>query len=181
VVGADTLAEKYGADTARMFVLSNAPPEREVDWRAEGAAGTYRFLGRVYRFATRNLDRAGQPAGSSDKKVLRKLHQTVRKVTEDFETRWHFNTCIAAVSELVNLLYAEEANIGRATKGRCSATPGPPSMPCSPKKKRRRFRSRSTESSAPASTRRLERLGRTWKDPPWPTPRYSRFSTASRW
>jgi leucyl-tRNA synthetase len=114
VVGADMLAEKYGADTARMFVLFAAPPEKEVDWRAEGADGIYRFLGRVYRFATRNMDRGGQPAGSSDKKVLRKLHQTLRKVTEDFETRWHFNTCIASVMELVNVLYAEEANIGGA-------------------------------------------------------------------
>jgi leucyl-tRNA synthetase len=114
VVGADMLAEKYGADTARMFVLFAAPPEKEVDWRWEGADGIYRFLGRVYRFVTRNVDKLGQPAGSSDKKVLRKLHQTVKKVTEDFETRWHFNTCIASVMELVNLLYAEEANIGGA-------------------------------------------------------------------
>jgi leucyl-tRNA synthetase len=97
-----------------MFVLFAAPPEKEVDWRWEGADGIYRFLGRVYRFVTRNVDKLGQPAGSSDKKVLRKLHQTVKKVTEDFETRWHFNTCIASVMELVNLLYAEEANIGGA-------------------------------------------------------------------
>ena len=114
VVGADPLAEKYGADTARMFVLFAAPPEKEVDWRWEGADGIYRFLGRVYRFVTRNIERAGQPAGASDKKVLRKLHQTLRKITEDFETRWHFNTCIASVMELLNVLYAEEANIGGA-------------------------------------------------------------------
>ena len=55
VVGADFLAEKFGADTARMFVLFAAPPEKEVDWRVEGAEGIYRFLGRVYRFATRNI------------------------------------------------------------------------------------------------------------------------------
>ena len=59
VVGADLLAEKFGADTARMFVLFAAPPEKEVDWRDEGAEGIYRFLGRVYRFATRNV---GRPA-----------------------------------------------------------------------------------------------------------------------
>ena len=58
VVGADMLAEKFGADTARMFVLFAAPPEKEVDWRFEGAEGIYRFLGRVYRFATRNVGRA---------------------------------------------------------------------------------------------------------------------------
>jgi leucyl-tRNA synthetase len=114
VVGADMLAEKYGADTARMFVLFAAPPEREVDWRWEGADGIYRFLGRVYRFVTRNIDRVGPSQGSSDKKVIRKLHQTLKRVTEDFETRWHFNTCIAAVMELMNVLIEEEANIGGA-------------------------------------------------------------------
>jgi leucyl-tRNA synthetase len=120
VVGADMLAEKFGADTSRMFVLFAAPPEREVDWRWEGAEGVYRFLGRVYRFATRNIGgaavgaEAGAEPGASDRKVLRKLHQTLKKITEDFESRWHFNTCIASVMELVNVLYAEEASIGPA-------------------------------------------------------------------
>jgi len=114
VVGADAIAEKYGADTARMFVLFAAPPEREVDWRAEGVEGIHRFLGRVYRFVTRNLDRGSAAPGASDKKVLRKLHQTLRKITEDFESRWHFNTCIASVMELVNVLYDEEPEISSA-------------------------------------------------------------------
>ncbi|MGA3095983.1 MAG: leucine--tRNA ligase [Bryobacteraceae bacterium] len=114
VVGADVIAEKYGADTARMFVLFAAPPEREVDWRAEGVEGIHRFLGRVYRFVTRNLDRDDAAPGASDKKVLRKLHQTLRKITEDFESRWHFNTCIASVMELVNVLYDEEPDISSA-------------------------------------------------------------------
>jgi leucyl-tRNA synthetase len=113
VVGADSLADELGTDTARMFVLFAAPPEKEVDWRREGAEGVYRFLGRVYRFATRNAGSAGG-SGESDRKVLRKLHQTVKKITEDFETRWHFNTCIASIMELVNVLYAEEANISAA-------------------------------------------------------------------
>jgi leucyl-tRNA synthetase len=114
VVGADMLAEKYGADTARMFVLFAAPPEKEVDWRWEGADGIYRFLGRVYRFATRNVGVARDLPENADKKALRKLHQVLRKVTEDFETRWHFNTCIASVMELVNVLYAEEESISGA-------------------------------------------------------------------
>ncbi|HEY2018548.1 MAG TPA: leucine--tRNA ligase [Bryobacteraceae bacterium] len=115
VVGADMLAEKFGADTARMFVLFAAPPEKEVDWRTEGAEGIYRFLGRVYRFATRNAAPVpNAPAGPSDKKVLRKLHQTLRSITEDFETRWHFNSCIAKIMEFVNVIYAEEANISPA-------------------------------------------------------------------
>ncbi len=117
VVGADMLAEKYGADTARMFVLFAAPPEREVDWRWEGADGIYRFLGRVYRFVTRNVERIGTSTGTSDRKVIRKLHQTLQKITEDFETRWHFNTCIAGVMELMNVLIEEEANIGGAAMG----------------------------------------------------------------
>jgi len=120
VVGADMLAEKFGADTARMFVLFAGPPEKEIDWRNESAEGVYRFLGRVYRFVTRNISEPtpGEPrplgSGSSDKKVLRKLHQTVKKITEDFESRWHFNTCIASIMELVNVLYAEEENISGA-------------------------------------------------------------------
>ena len=112
VVGADMLAEKFGADTARLFVLFAAPPEKEVDWRWEGAEGIYRFLGRVFRFVTRTAGSGG--SGASDRKVLRKLHQTLKKITEDFETRWHFNTCIAAVMELVNVLYDEEKNLSSA-------------------------------------------------------------------
>ena len=112
VVGADMLAERFGADTARMFVLFAAPPEKEVDWRSEGAEGIYRFLGRVYRFATRNIGRSGfPPPGDADRTVLRKLHQTLRKITEDFETRWHFNTCISSIMELMNVLYAAEREI----------------------------------------------------------------------
>ncbi len=112
VVGADMLAERFGADTARMFVLFAAPPEKEVDWRSEGAEGIYRFLGRVYRFATRNTGRTDfPPPGEADRKVIRKLHQTLKKITEDFETRWHFNTCISSIMELVNVLYAEEKGI----------------------------------------------------------------------
>ncbi|HUB80502.1 MAG TPA: leucine--tRNA ligase [Bryobacteraceae bacterium] len=113
VVGADSLADELGTDTARLFVLFAAPPEKEVDWRREGAEGIYRFLGRVYRFATRNWASPGG-SGEADRKVLRKLHQTVKKITEDFETRWHFNTCIASIMELVNVLYAEEAGISAA-------------------------------------------------------------------
>jgi leucyl-tRNA synthetase len=121
VVGADMLAEKFGADTARMFVLFAAPPEKEVDWRVEGAEGIYRFLGRVYRFATRNTP-AEPRVADADRKILRKLHQTLRKITEDFETRWHFNTCIASIMELVNQLYAEEHSISAAAMPRILET-----------------------------------------------------------
>ncbi len=120
VVGADMLAERFGADTARMFVLFAAPPEKEVDWRSEGAEGIYRFLGRVYRFATRNIGRTDFPApNSADREVLRKLHQTLKKITEDFETRWHFNTCISSIMELMNVLYAAERDI--SAEAMCAA------------------------------------------------------------
>ena len=120
VVGADMLAERFGADTARMFVLFAAPPEKEVDWRFEGAEGIYRFLGRVYRFATRNTGRTDFPApNETDRAIRRKLHQTLKKITEDFETRWHFNTCISSVMELVNVLYAEEEKISAEPMCEC--------------------------------------------------------------
>ena len=114
VVSADMLAEKFGADTARMFVLFAGPPEKEIDWRNDSAEGIYRFLGRVYRFVTRTVGQASDLPGAADKKVLRKLHQTLKKITEDFESRWHFNTCIASIMELVNVLYAEEEHISGA-------------------------------------------------------------------
>jgi leucyl-tRNA synthetase len=117
VVGADYVSERYGSDTARMFVLFAAPPEKDVDWRDEGVEGVYRFLGRVYRFVTRNTEAARQASGEPapvDRKALRKLHQTLRKLTDDFESRWHFNTDIAAIMELVNDLYAEEQYLSPA-------------------------------------------------------------------
>ena len=117
VVPADEVADKHGADTARLFALFAAPPEKDVDWLDAGVEGQYRFLGRVYRFATRNAEKAREAAGGegeSDKRALRKLHQTIRKVTSDFETRWHFNTSIASIMELVNELYALEAGLSGA-------------------------------------------------------------------
>ena len=118
VVSADVAVEKYGADTVRMFALFAAPPEKDVDWRDAGVEGMSRFLSRVYRFVTRHgddLGAAGAPApNDADKAVLRKLHQTIRKVTNDFETRWHFNTSLAAVMELTNELYAREQELSPA-------------------------------------------------------------------
>jgi leucyl-tRNA synthetase len=117
VVGADSVAERCGTDTARMFVLFAVPPEKEMDWTESGVEGIYKFLGRIYRFATRNVERAGERGGATadaDKRVLRKLHKTIRKITEDFETRWHFNTSIAALMELLNELTAVEAQLSGA-------------------------------------------------------------------
>jgi leucyl-tRNA synthetase len=90
--------------------LFAAPPEKDLDWTDTGAEGAYRFIGRVYRLITRNAERIRQPGEQTgaDRKVLRKLNQTIRKITEDFESRWHFNTSIAAFMELVNEVYANE-------------------------------------------------------------------------
>jgi len=113
VVDADRVADAHGADTARLFALFAVPPEKDMDWTDAGVDGIYRFLGRVYRFATRNIGAPGGD-GSADAGILRKLHQTLRKITADFDTRWHFNTSIAAMMELVNELYAGESRISAA-------------------------------------------------------------------
>jgi leucyl-tRNA synthetase len=115
VVSADDMIERFGADTGRLFALFAAPPEKDMDWTDAGAEGAYRFLGRVFRFVTRNVDapaRADDPAAS--RSALRKLHQTIRKVTEDFDRRWHFNTSIAALMELINTLHEQETGLSRA-------------------------------------------------------------------
>ena len=120
LVDPDEMVEKYGADTTRMYVLFAAPPEKDLDWNDQGVEGIYRFAGRVYRFVNRYAPDAA-PAGPQthnldllsayDRAVLRKLHQTIRRVSSDFEGRWHFNTDIAALMELVNLLYSAEGKI----------------------------------------------------------------------
>jgi leucyl-tRNA synthetase len=101
-----------------MFALFAAPPERDVDWIDAGVEGIYRFLGRIYRFVTRNLPVSeGKGDGQADAKILGKLHRTLRKITEDFDSRWHFNTSIAAIMELVNEMYLEEPRISPAAMG----------------------------------------------------------------
>jgi leucyl-tRNA synthetase len=115
VVSPDEMIAQYGADAARMYSLFAAPPDRDLDWKDDGVAGVSRFLGKVYRFATRH---AGSVAGElpatlspDERTVLRKLHQAIAKITEDFSDRWHFNTSIAAIMELVNTLNAAEPAI----------------------------------------------------------------------
>ncbi|MCU1258386.1 MAG: leucyl-tRNA synthetase [Bryobacterales bacterium] len=115
VVPADEVVEKFGADAARLFALFAAPPEKDVDWIDTGIEGIARFLGRIYRFTTRNTPPTPGD-GTADTEVLRKLHQTLRKITEDFDSRWHFNTSIAAMMELLNQLYAHEAQISAGAK-----------------------------------------------------------------
>jgi leucyl-tRNA synthetase len=116
VVSPDDMMARYGADATRMYALFAAPPDRDMDWQEDGVAGVSRFLGRVYRLVMRYREsirgRTGQapvaPATPLAQALLRKLHQTIRKITQDFAGRWHFNTCIAAVMELVNEVTAAE-------------------------------------------------------------------------
>jgi len=113
VVDPDSLIKKYGADTGRLFSLFAAPPEKDLEWSDQGVEGTYRFLHRVWRLVHRYSDDLAKCPGArtipdslSDTlmAVRRKTHQTIRKVTHDMDGRFHFNTAIAAIMELVNLL-----------------------------------------------------------------------------
>jgi leucyl-tRNA synthetase len=117
VVSPDEMVERYGADATRMYSLFAAPPERDLDWQESGIEGIQRFLGRVYRFYFRNpIKKSSAPEHGKHSMTLspearaiqRKLHQTIKRVSNDFEGRWHFNTCISAIMELVNEIYGAE-------------------------------------------------------------------------
>jgi len=116
VVSPDEMVARYGADSTRLYTLFATAPDRELDWQDEGVAGVERFLGRVFRFVTRNAGADGSPGAAvspAARAIQRKLHQTIRRVSEDFQRRWHFNTSVAAIMELVNLLYASEESIAK--------------------------------------------------------------------
>jgi len=113
VVGALEMAEKYGADTGRLYTLFAAPPEKDLEWSEESIEGAWRFINRVFRLVDRLAAsvrdvKSGIPASTSDveKKLLRKTHQTLRRVTLDIETRWHFNSAIALVMDFYNEIHA---------------------------------------------------------------------------
>jgi leucyl-tRNA synthetase len=124
VVSPDLMIEKYGADATRMYSLFAAPPDRDLEWQEEGVAGVSRFLARIYRLTTKYAagiaavqtrahgDEIAAEAFAAqtpaDAALLRTLHQTIAKITEDFSGRWHFNTCIAAIMILVNELASSE-------------------------------------------------------------------------
>jgi leucyl-tRNA synthetase len=116
VVSPDEMVARYGADAARLYSLFAAPPDRDLDWQDSGIAGIQRFLSKVYRLVQRNAAAKKFSGGTSpittaspaDRQLQRKLHQTIKRVTDDFQGRWHFNTCISAIMELVNALYTYE-------------------------------------------------------------------------
>ncbi|HMB84567.1 MAG TPA: leucine--tRNA ligase [Terriglobales bacterium] len=117
VVSPDEMVARYGADAARLYSLFAAPPDRDLDWQDSGIEGIQRFLGRVYRFFVRNpVKKSSDPEHAEQlvmlspeaRAIQRKLHQTIKRVSHDFQGRWHFNTCIAAIMELVNEIYGAE-------------------------------------------------------------------------
>ena len=120
VVGADEMAQKYGCDTARMYTLFAAPPAKDLEWSEEGIEGCSRFINKVFRLVDRhaaNLQNVNSVLSESidlsgaiakEKLLLRKAHQTLRRVTSDFEVRWHFNSSIALIMEFYNELQKQE-------------------------------------------------------------------------
>jgi leucyl-tRNA synthetase len=117
VVGAHDMADKYGADTGRLYTLFAAPPEKDLEWSEESIDGAWRFLNRVYRLIERHANALLETKAATEsvsapsdkeKRLLRKAHQTLQRVTADFETRWHFNSAIALIMELTNEIYGSE-------------------------------------------------------------------------
>jgi leucyl-tRNA synthetase len=120
VVGAFDMAEKYGCDTGRLYTLFAAPPEKDLEWNEQGIEGASRFLNKVYRLVAKQAERLKPVqveltsktdlanATVKEKALVRKTHQTLKRVTNDFESRWHFNTSVALVMELINELHEQE-------------------------------------------------------------------------
>lgn len=119
VIDPNYLLDKYGADTTRLFCLFAAPPERDLEWNEQGVEGGYRFLTRVWRLVGAHMDvirdagtfsgEPGQLKGDL-RELYKKTHHTIYRVTNDIEERFHFNTAISAVMELVNMMYGIELN-----------------------------------------------------------------------
>lgn len=114
VVSPEEILSKYGADTARLFILFAAPPERELEWSDQGVEGSFRFLNRIWRIVQAFEDVLAQKVTEydhsnlteADKDLRRVLHSSIKKVTSDIEIRFNFNTAISTMMELVNALYA---------------------------------------------------------------------------
>ena len=112
VVSPEEIIAKYGADTARLFILFAAPPERDLEWSDQGVEGAFRFLNRVWRIvnqfavAVKDIEGYDKASLTKEEKELRYiLNVTIKKVTEDIRDRFMFNTAISSIMELVNALY----------------------------------------------------------------------------
>jgi leucyl-tRNA synthetase len=127
VVDPDDMLSKYGADALRLYVMFVAPPEKEVEWSDDGLSGSFRFLVRVWRIVdhwAETIGGEGIPACSPDctpaeRRMRRKTHETIRRVTSDIEERMHLNTAVSSLMELVNELYdfSETTPHGVPTRG----------------------------------------------------------------
>jgi leucyl-tRNA synthetase len=114
IIDPEDLISRYGADTARLFTLFAAPPEKDLEWSDQGVEGAYRFLSRLWRliFQQRELWEMGTASNGDGepsvelRDLRRAIHRTIKKVTDDIEERFHFNTAIAATMELLNALSA---------------------------------------------------------------------------
>ncbi|MGB9810169.1 MAG: leucine--tRNA ligase [Dictyoglomus turgidum] len=112
IVSVDYMVENYGADTARLFILFVAPPEVDIEWSDEGVEGANRFLNRFWRLVLEDAEVEPKIDEEQEKLIKRKLHKTIKKVTEDIEN-FKFNTAIAAIMELTNLLFEHKRSFGR--------------------------------------------------------------------
>jgi leucyl-tRNA synthetase len=119
VVSPDDMVARYGADSTRMYTLFASPPDRDLDWQDAGVEGISRFLSRVYRLVTENTPtQNNQPElpvankrGPAARNLQRELHKTIKRISDDFKGRWHFNTSIAALMELTNLFSGMSSDI----------------------------------------------------------------------
>ena len=136
VVDPDDLIRTFGADTARLFSLFAAPPEKDLEWNDHGVEGGSRFLNRIWRFVLAHLDEirvvdlggsekarvASLPGTDAGKAFRRVIHETIARVTADIERDFHFNTAVSAIMELVNALYAfEQASLDGMSRSARSA------------------------------------------------------------
>jgi len=123
-VDPEEIVKEYGADSSRVFTLFAAPPEKELEWNMNGLAGAYRFINRLYLLVSSTADFADKNAtkennyginldarSEKDKEIQKKLHQTVKKVTDSIEDDFHFNTAIAAIMELLNDMTTYKQNV----------------------------------------------------------------------
>ena len=125
VVSPEEILSKYGADTARLFILFAAPPERELEWSDQGVEGSFRFLNRIWRIvqafeavlAQKITEYDHSNLSEADKDLRRVLHGSIKKVTNDIETRFNFNTAISTMMELVNALYAYKEAVKEPNAG----------------------------------------------------------------
>ncbi|HXV83822.1 MAG TPA: leucine--tRNA ligase [Candidatus Binatia bacterium] len=125
IVDPEDLINRYGADTARLFTLFAAPPEKDLEWSDQGVEGAYRFLTRLWRFVCQHRDLLGRVNANligeelppELREIRRAIHKTIKKVTGDIDSRFHFNTAIAAIMELFNSLSAAAQDERRFNEG----------------------------------------------------------------